>query len=149
MFFVSQGVQALSTLPSSSITRRLGPVKTTLAVQIPSGIFSILIPFAVNYLPLSIFLLNLHFATMAMDVTPRQIILTNLFKSSELTRVMGIVNIGKTFARCIGPIFTGLLASKGLLWCCYIISGSLVITADAILAFWFLSIDHKIKAQCS
>ena len=149
MFFVSQGVQALSTLPSSSITRKLGPVKTTLAVQIPSGIFSILIPFAVNYLPLSIFLLNLHFATMAMDVTPRQIILTNLFKSSELTRVMGIVNIGKTFARCIGPIFTGLLASKGLLWCCYIISGSLVITADAILAFWFLSIDHKIKAQCS
>lgn len=149
LFFVSELVKAASTLPSSNITRKLGPVKTTLAVQIPSGILSILIPYAEWYLPLSIFLLNLHFGTTAMDVTPRQIILTNLFKPNELTRVMGIVNIGKTFARCIGPIFTGILASRGFLWLCYIISGSLVITADAILAFWFLSIDSQIKAQCS
>lgn len=141
LFFASKIVMAASTIPSSTIAKSFGPVKATLLVQIPSAIFSILIPFAEGYLPLSILLLNLHFATTAMDVTPRQILLTNIIKPKDLTRVMGIVNIGKTMARCVGPIFTGLLASSHYLWLCYIISGSLVIVADCLLAYWFLDVD--------
>ena len=102
---------------------------------------------AKNYLPLSILFLNLHFATTAMDVTPRQILLTNIIKPRDLTKVMGVVNIGKTFARCVGPIFTAILANNNYLWLCYIISGSLVITADLILACMFLGVDAKIKKQ--
>ncbi|CCD24337.1 uncharacterized protein NDAI_0D00230 [Naumovozyma dairenensis CBS 421] len=146
-FFVSQFVMASSTIPSSIIARMFGPVRATLLVQIPSGIFSILIPFAESYLPISILLLNCHFLTTAMDVTPRQILLTNIIKPKDLTKVMGIVNIGKTFSRCIGPIFTGILAKMNYLWLCYIISGSLVITADFILACWFLPIDAQILKQ--
>ncbi|QID80566.1 hypothetical protein GRS66_002905 [Saccharomyces pastorianus] len=147
LFFVTQLVMASSTIPSSIIARYFGPVRATLLVQIPSGIFSILIPMAQDYLPLSILFLNLHFATTAMDVTPRQILLTNIIKPRDLTKVMGVVNIGKTFARCIGPIFTGLLAKNNYLWLCYIISGSLVILADLILACMFLGVDAKIKKQ--
>ena len=147
LFFVTQLVMASSTIPSSIIARCFGPVRATLLVQIPSGIFSILIPMAKDYLPLSILFLNLHFATTAMDVTPRQILLTNIIKPRDLTKVMGVVNIGKTFARCIGPIFTGVLANNSYLWLCYIISGSLVITADLILACMFLGVDAKIKEQ--
>ena len=117
--------------------RIFGPVKATLLVQIPSGVFSILIPFAANHLSVSILLLNCFFGTAAMDVTSRQILLTNLIRPADLTKVMGIVNIGKTFARCIGPIFTGILANLDYLWLCYIISGVLVIVADCILACSF------------
>lgn len=147
LFFVSKIVMASSTIPSSVMARTFGPVKATLLVQVPSGIFSILIPFAEACLPLSVILLNLHFATTAMDVIPRQVLLTNIIAAKDLTKVMGIVNIGKTLARCIGPIFTGLLASMDRLWCCYIISGVLVILADCLLAFWFLPVDFKLSKQ--
>lgn len=147
LFFCTQFVMASSTIPSTIIARMFGPVRATLLVQVPSAIFSILIPFAQNHLWLSILLLNFHFGTTAMDVTPRQILLTNLIKPKDLTRVMGIVNIGKTFARCIGPIFTGMLAKEGYLWLCYIISGSLIIVADSILACSFLHVDKIIMKQ--
>lgn len=147
LFFATQIVMASSTIPSSVIARLFGPVKATLLVQIPSGVFSILIPFAERNLAISILILNLHFATTAMDVTPRQILLTNIIGPQDLTKVMGIVNIGKTMARCVGPIFTGMFAAQDRLWLCYIISGSLVIAADCVLAFWFLEMDFKIKNQ--
>lgn len=147
LFFITTIVMASSTLPSSVLPRWFGPVKATLLVQIPSGIFSILLPFVSNSLVWSIILLNLHFSTTAMDVTSRQILLTNLIPAKDLTKVMGIVNIGKTFARCIGPIFTGILAKNGYLWFCYIISGSLVILADIILAISFLHVDKLILQQ--
>ncbi|CCE63875.1 hypothetical protein TPHA_0G00390 [Tetrapisispora phaffii CBS 4417] len=147
LFFVCQIAMASSTLPSSIIARKLGPVRATLAVQIPAGIFTLIIPYCEKYLPLSITILILHFLTMAMDVTPRQILLTNLVRPTDLTRVMGVVNIGKTIARCVGPIFTGLIAKHGYLWLCFVISGCLVILADLILACSFLHIDKKIIRQ--
>lgn len=147
LFFMTQIVQSISTVPSSILPRVFGPVRATLLVQIPSGIFSILIPFAANHLSISIFFLNCFFGTSAMDVTSRQILLTNLIHPNDLTKVMGIVNIGKTFARCIGPIFTGILAGKDYLWLCFIVSGVLVILADFILACSFLHVDKKILAQ--
>lgn len=147
LFFMTQIVQSISTIPSSILPRVFGPVRATLLVQIPSGIFSILIPFAANHLSLSILFLNCFFGTAAMDVTSRQILLTNLIHPNDLTKVMGIVNIGKTFARCIGPIFTGILAGKDYLWFCFIVSGVLVILADFILACSFLHVDKKILSQ--
>lgn len=147
LFFMTQIVMSISTIPSSILPRIFGPVRATLLVQVPSGIFSILIPFASNHLSISIILLNCFFGTAAMDVTSRQILLTNLIDPSDLTKVMGIVNIGKTFARCIGPIFTGILANRNYLWLCYIISGVLVILADSILACSFLHVDKTILAQ--
>ncbi|SCU85249.1 LAME_0D00672g1_1 [Lachancea meyersii CBS 8951] len=144
LFFGAKVMMAMSSLPSSTVARMFGPVKATLMVQVPSAIFFMLIPFAEGHLSLSLIFFNLYNLTMAMDVTPRQILLTNIIKPSDLTRVMGVVNIGKTFARCIGPIFTGLLADKGLLWCCYLISSSFVLLADFVLAVLFYDIDSHI-----
>lgn len=144
LFFACQICMGISAVPSSTFARWFGPTKATLLVQIPSAIFSILIPLVEGSLGWSVVLLNIHFATTAMDVIPRQLLLTNLIPARDLTRVMGIVNIGKTFSRCIGPIFTGLLAGRGYLAFCFIISGSLIIIADCILAFWFLSLDSAI-----
>lgn len=144
LFFVAKLVMALSSMPSSALARAFGPVKATLIAQVPSAVFFILIPFAEHHLSLSILFLNLYSLTSAMDVTPRQILLTTIIKPKDLTRVMGVVNIGKTFARCIGPIFTGILANRGLLWLCYVLSGLFVILADFILGVLFIGVDSEI-----
>ncbi|CDH09250.1 probable Weak similarity to Staphylococcus multidrug resistance protein [Zygosaccharomyces bailii ISA1307] len=147
LFFSTQIVSASSSIPSSFLARYLGPVKAIISVQAPSAIFFMLIPLAENHLAFSIVFLILYSATTAMDVTPRQILLTNIIRPQDLTKVMGTVNIGKTMARCIGPIFTGMLAQRMHLDWCYVISGSLVIAADCVLAFWFFHFDKKIKRQ--
>lgn len=147
LFFVTQIVSASSSIPSSFIARHLGPVKAIISVQAPSAIFFMLIPLSEDHLALSILFLTLYSATTAMDVTPRQILLTNVIKPQDLTKVMGTVNIGKTMARCIGPAFTGILAQRAHLGLCYVISGSFVIAADCVLAFWFFKFDKKIKRQ--
>lgn len=144
LFFVAKLVMALSSMPSSALARTFGPVKATLIAQVPSAVFFILIPFAEHHLSLSILFLNLYSLTSAMDVTPRQILLTTIIKPRDLTRVMGVVNIGKTFARCVGPIFTGILANRGLLWLCYVLSGLFVILADFILGVLFINVDSEI-----
>ncbi|KAH3902471.1 related to Staphylococcus multidrug resistance protein [Saccharomycodes ludwigii] len=147
LFSVGKIITAVSSFPSSILARMFGPVRATLLVQIPSGIFFILIPLCKPHLLLSILFLYLYLSTTAMDVTPRQLLLTNLIPAQDLTKVMGIVNIGKTFARCIGPTFTGLLANKGELWVCFIISGGLTILADFILYLLFNKVDKKILRQ--
>lgn len=147
LFFSSKYVMAASAIPSAIIARLYGPVRATLLVQIPSAIFSILVPFAESHLSLSITLLMLFFFSMAMDVTPRQIILSNTIPSKDLTKVMGMVNIGKTLSRCVGPVFTGKLANNGYLWVCFIISGGLVILADTFLAILFYDIDEQILSK--
>ncbi|AMD20379.1 HDL365Cp [Eremothecium sinecaudum] len=144
LFFVCRLVMASSAIPSTMLTRKFGPVRATLMTQIPSALFFIIVPFVEPHLGWSVLFLNLYNFTTAMDVTPRQILLTNLVTPKDLTRVMGIVNIGKTFARCIGPTFTGILANNGILWLCFVISGGLVTLSDILLAILFYGIDSEI-----
>ncbi|CCH44995.1 putative membrane protein [Wickerhamomyces ciferrii] len=143
LFFLTNVVNSISALPSSVLAKKLGPIKATLAVQVPSAIFLVITPFIQQFLGAA-FVIILFYSTSAMDVVPRQVLLTGLIKPDELTKCMGIVNIGKTFARCIGPIATGKLATHGKLWISYLISGGLIFSADVLLAILFYGIDEKI-----
>ncbi|AET41050.1 uncharacterized protein Ecym_7202 [Eremothecium cymbalariae DBVPG len=147
LFFCTKLITAASNIPSAAIARNFGPVRATLLVQIPSALFLMLIPSAYNLLPLSILFLTLFNFTTDMDVIPRQLLLTTIIDPRDLTKVMGLVNIGKTFARCIGPVFTGLFADKGLLWVCFVISGCLVVLSDLTLAVLYCGIDEQILAK--
>jgi hypothetical protein len=84
-----------------------------------------------------------------MDVVPRQVLLTGLIRSDELTKVMGIVNICKTFARCIGPLITGRLAKVGKINYSFFISGGLIFSSDVLLATLFYGVDKKIMESHS
>lgn len=143
LFFLTNSIDSISSLPSAYFAKILGPVKAILFTQAPSAIFFILIAFTNRFVAASVCLL-LYFATSTMDVVPRQILLTSIMPNNELTKVMGIVNVGKTFARCIGPIFTGKLAEKKLLHYAFVINGSCVLLADLILATNFLHLDEEI-----
>lgn len=146
LFFIANTVNSISSLPSSYLAKNLGPIKATLAAQVPSALFLILTPLY-NSVAYSSVLLVLYYATLAMDVVPRQVLLTNLINPAELTRAMGVVNIGKTFARCVGPIFTGRLAGGGYLWVAFIINGGLTMVADLLLFSFFYGVDKKVLAK--
>ncbi|KAI5950688.1 hypothetical protein KGF57_004236 [Candida theae] len=143
LFFVTNSVDAVSSLPSAYFAKYLGPVKAILFTQAPSAIFFGLVAFSQSYIVVAALLL-LYYLTSTMDVVPRQVLLTSIMPKEEITKVMGIVNIGKTFARCIGPIFTGKLAEQNKLRYGFIINGACVLFADVILAISFLHLDHDI-----
>lgn len=144
LFSITKVVTAVSVFPSSMIARLFGPVKATLLVQITSSVFFMIIPFLSSFISLSIGSLNIYYATTAMDVTPRQILLTNIIASQDLTRIMGIVNVGKTFARCVGQFLSGFLVEYHYLWLCFVLTGGITILADILLGIMFLPIDKRI-----
>lgn len=147
LFFITNSVDSISSLPSAYLSKLIGPVKTILFTQIPSAIFFGLTIIPSNY-PLVAILLILYFTTSTMDVVPRQVLLTSIMPKQDITKVMGIVNIGKTLARCIGPIITGKLASINKLYVGFIIN-SCVLLADMILAINFLHLDEEILLKQS
>lgn len=146
LFFFTNAIDSISSLPSAYFAKTLGPVKLIIFTQAPLALFFILIAFTGNHIMAST-LLILYCATSTMDVVPRQVLLTSIMPQEELTKVMGIVNIGKTFARCIGPVFTGKLASHEHLNIGFIINGGCVLAADLILGINFLSMDSDILAK--
>lgn len=148
LFFVLNFVNATSSIPSAYLSKLLGSVRAILVTQAPSAVFVMLIA-ATNNLHIASALLILYYTTSSMDVVPRQILLTTLVPSFELTKVMSIVNIGKTFARCFGPIVTGKLQEHGYLRYGFVLNGSCVLLADLILACSFLQLDSMLLHQAN
>ncbi|EGW32149.1 uncharacterized protein SPAPADRAFT_138659 [Spathaspora passalidarum NRRL Y-27907] len=148
LFFFTNSINAISSLPSAYLAKLLGPVKAILFTQVPSAIFFGMVPIFNTYLPVA-GLLMLYYTTTTMDVVPRQVLLTSIMPKEEITKVMGIVNIGKTFARCIGPIFTGKLAAHNKLYIGFFINSICVLLADLIMATNFLHLDSEILQKQS
>lgn len=145
LFGFSGIAMSISAIPSAYFAKRFGPIKSSVLTQIPCGLFFIAIPLlGFNFGLGSLFYL-LNQMTTAFDVVPRQIILTSLIEPVDLPKVMGTVNIGKQIARSISPYFTGYFAKFQLLWVCFLISGTLLIIANLILAVDFSDLDTKIK----
>lgn len=146
LFFFTNMVDSLSSIASAVTFRLFGPVKAILAVQLPSAAFFFSIAFCNTYILAAIFYF-LFCATGTMDVVPRQVLLTAIIPKQDLLRVMGTVNIAKTFANCIGPFFTGHLAEHGLLKLGFVINGVCLVVADSILGLSFAHLDSEVLAK--
>lgn len=143
LFFFTNLVDSFLSIVSAFTFSRLGPVKAILAAQVPSAIFFLCVPFCPTYLAGGLFYF-LFCATGSMDVVPRQILLTTLIPKQDLLRVMGTVNIGKTFARCVGPLLTGKLAEHNLLYVGFLVNGFCLIVADTVLGLNFVHLDREV-----
>lgn len=123
-FFVGCFVSAMTSLPSAVLTHKIGPVLAIALTKIGAASFAGLVPLArVDWGAMLFLLARSLFDTM--DVVPRQVFLTSIVPSDQRTQVLGLVNVIKTLARSIGPIFTGILASRGYLWFCFVILAAL------------------------
>ncbi|PNY27992.1 membrane protein [Tolypocladium capitatum] len=129
VFFTTGIISAASVIVASSLAKRLGNVKTMVFTHLPSAIFLALIPIPQS-LPLSLLFLVLRACTQSMDIAPRSAFLAAILLPAERTVVMGAVNVVKTTAQSLGPLITGILASRGLFWVSFVCAGSLKASYD-------------------
>lgn len=143
LFFSTNIVDLVSSVASAYTFSMFGPVKAILVAQVPSAFFFGAIPKAGSYLQAAA-LYFLFCACATMDVVPRQILLTTIISKTDLIRVLGVVNIAKTFARCAGPVFTGYLAQANILHVGFYVNAACLMAADTFLGLSFGHLDRRI-----
>jgi len=140
LFFVSTIIASGSQLVASSISKRIGNVKTMVFTHLPSAIFLALIPLPSSLLPSMAFLI-LRACTQSMDVGPRSAFLAAVILPTERTAVMGIINVVKTASQSMGPFVTGTLITRKLFWVAFLTAGSLKVVYDLGVLVMFR--NHK------
>jgi len=144
IFFVTSAISAVSILVASSIARRFGNIKTMVFTHLPSGIFLALMPIPTS-LPLAATFLILRSCTISMDSAPRTAFLAAVVLPHERTAVMGLLNVVRTSAQCIGPLISGVLAGKNAIGWAFVAAGCLKATYD--LGMLAVFAGHKMREE--
>ncbi|KAL8936693.1 MAG: hypothetical protein Q9216_004803 [Gyalolechia sp. 2 TL-2023] len=137
LFFITSIIAALSNLVASSISKRIGLLKTMVFTHLPSAIFLALIPLPSNAFVAMTFLI-LRSCTQNMDQAPRQAFLAAAVLPNERTAVMGVVNVVKTLSQSGGPVVTGFLAGMKRFWIAFLLAGALKAGYDLAMLKMFL-----------
>lgn len=141
VFFATGIVSAFTSLLSTSLTKRIGPVVTMVATHLPASILLALVPLP-SSLYVTMAILVVRASTQSMDVAPKHVFLATLVPDSQRTAVFGWVNVVKTLAQVIGPSVVGVLSQHGVLWVSFIIAGSLKATYDLGILGTFLAYNR-------
>lgn len=144
LFFTTNIVSSVSHLVASSISKRIGPIKTMVFTHMPSAIFLALIPLASD-VALAMTFLVLRASTQSMDQSPRQAFIAAVVLPSERTAVMGVVNVVKTLSQSGGPVTTGWLAGTNRFWVSFMVAGVLKVSYDLGMLKMFLG--HKMNDE--
>lgn len=142
LFFVSNIIASISNLVASSISKRIGLIKTMVFTHLPSAFFLALIPLP-NHVILAMVFLFLRSSMQSMDQAPRQAFLAAAVLPSERTAVMGVVNVVKTLSQSGGPVATGGLAGAGKFWVAFLIAGILKMSYDLAMLKMFLGYKSR------
>ncbi|OZJ04745.1 hypothetical protein BZG36_01790 [Bifiguratus adelaidae] len=137
LFFVTNIISSTSTLVASSISKRIGLIKTMVFTHLPSAIFLALIPLP-SSVSVAITFLVLRSCTQAMDQAPRQAFLAAAVLPSERTATMGVVNVVKTLSMSAGPVVTGVLAANHLFGLSFVLAGMMKAGYDLGMLKMFL-----------
>lgn len=142
LFFSTNLVASVSQLVASSISKRIGLIKTMALTHLPSAVFLSLIPLP-SSVALAITFLVLRASTQSMDQAPRQAFLAAVVLPNERTAVMGVVNVVKNLSQSGGPVTTGWLAGLNRFWISFLIAGSLKVVYDLTMLRMFLG--HRMR----
>ena len=137
LFFATNIISSISNLAASSLSKRIGLIKTMVFTHLPSAIFLALIPLP-SHAWLSMTFLILRSCMQNMDQAPRQAFLSAAVLPSERTAIMGVVNVVKTLSQSGGPIATGWLAEIGKFWIAFLIAGAMKASYDLAMLKMFL-----------
>ena len=144
LFFTANIVSSVSHLIASSISKRIGLIKTMVFTHMPSAICLALIPLP-SSVALAMTFLVLRASTQSMDQAPRQAFLAAVVLPSERTAVMGVVNVVKTLSQSGGPVTTGWLAGMNRFWVSFLVAGVLKVSYDLGMLKMFLG--HKMNDE--
>jgi sugar phosphate permease len=105
--------------------------------HLPGAIFLAVIPIP-NSVSLAITFLVLRSSTQSMDTAPRSAFLAGVVEPHERTAMMGFIFMARSASSSGGPILTGVLAQRGLLWVAFVLAGALMCVYDLgiLMAFW-------------
>ncbi|EXJ71312.1 uncharacterized protein A1O5_05118 [Cladophialophora psammophila CBS 110553] len=129
IFSITGIISALSIFVASSISKRIGNVKTMVFTHLPSAICLALIPIPSTLSGALVFLIG-RACTQVMDVAPRSAFLAAIVLPHERTAVMGTINVVKTCAQSMGPVITGVLGTNNHFWVAFVAAGSLKAAYD-------------------
>ncbi|KAL8856586.1 MAG: hypothetical protein Q9178_006815 [Gyalolechia marmorata] len=146
LFFTTSIIGALSNLVASSISKRIGLLKTMVFTHLPSAISLALIPLPATAFPAMTFLV-LRACTQNMDQAPRQAFLAAAVLPSERTAVMGVVNVVKTLSQSGGPVLTGWLIGMKKFWMAFLIAGALKAGYDLAMLKMFLGYRSREEVE--
>ncbi|KAL8663716.1 MAG: hypothetical protein Q9202_003662 [Teloschistes flavicans] len=142
LFFVTSIIAALSNLVASSISKRIGLLKTMVFTHLPSAVFLALIPAPSNPFVAMLFL-ALRACTQNMDQAPRQAFLAAAVLPSERTAVMGVVNVVRGVSASGGPVLTGWLAGIKKFWIAFVLAGALKAGYDLAMLKLFVGFKSR------
>lgn len=115
--------------------------------HLPSGLFLALMPIP-STLPFALTFLILRACTQNMDVAPRMAFLAAVILPHERTAVMGLINVIKTMAQALGPLISGVLASRGIIGYTFVAAGLLKASYDlGMLAVFAGHKTHEERAD--
>lgn len=132
-------VASIGNILASSISKRIGLVRTMVFTHLPSAIFLALLPLPQS-LAWAIFLLVARASLASMDQAPRTAFLSAVVLPNERTAVMGIVNTVKTASQSSGPLIAGLLAGSNNFWLAFVLAGSLKASYDIGMLTMFVNL---------
>ena len=141
VFFTTGIVASVTSLLSTSLTKRLGPVVTMVGTHLPSSILLGLIPFP-NSFAITLAIMVVRALTQLMDVAPKHVFLAALVPNSERTAVFGWVNLVKTMAQIPGPIVVGIWAKRGIQWVSFCVASMLKVLYDLGTLVTFIGLNR-------
>ncbi|KAI5958037.1 hypothetical protein KGF57_002845 [Candida theae] len=142
VFFITGFISGATSLGSTSMTKRLGPVVTMVATHLPASILLAVLPFP-NSFKVTLTILVLRASVQTMDVAPKHVFLAATVPDDDRTAVFGFVNVVKTLAQIVGPSIVGVLTEKGLQWVTFTVGGSLKVVYDLGVLFTFLTLNKN------
>ncbi|CCG21129.1 predicted membrane transporter [Candida orthopsilosis Co 90-125] len=142
VFFITGFISGVTSLGSTSMTKRLGPVVTMVATHLPASILLAVLPFP-NSFVVTLVILVLRASMQTMDVAPKHVFLAATVPDDDRTAVFGFVNVVKTLAQIVGPSIVGILTENGLQWVTFVVGGSLKVVYDLGVLVTFLTFNKN------
>lgn len=136
LFFIASIISTVSIIAAASLAQHFGNLKTMVFTHLPSSV-------ALAFLgvphspPIAVALLMLRASSQHMDMAPRSAFLADILLPEERTMVIGVIGVVKTAVSSLGPIITGTLAERNLLWVTFIAAGILKALYDLSLLWTF------------
>ncbi|CAK9435500.1 uncharacterized protein LODBEIA_P02270 [Lodderomyces beijingensis] len=144
VFFTTGIISGITSLASTSMTKRLGAVVTMAGTHLPASFLLTLIPFP-SSIQTTVAILVVRASMQSMDVAPKHVFLATLVPDEDRTAVFGFVNVVKTLAQIVGPSIVGVLTKNGLQWVTFVVAGSLKIIYDFGVLITFMTYNRHIE----
>ncbi len=134
IFFIVNGITALSIFGAPLLAERFGNLKTMVSTHILSNAFLIAIPLAGSLIPALAFLF-LRQSVSQMDVPTRQTFMIQIFEGGERVTANAVTNTVRNIGSIFGGPISGALISAGLLSAPILVGGFSKVIYDIAIFF--------------